>query len=519
MVAPYSRPSQLCLNLSLHDPNMSETEALLKSLLLDPVFFAEHASKLKLRSYQCDVALRITDSVINKYGDSICVLFPRQSGKNETQAQIETYLLVLYMTFQGEMIKVSPTWKPQSLNAMERLERVLTRNICTREHWTKESGFIYRLENTTIKFLSGSPEANIVGATSNLLLEVDEAQDVTIEKYDKEIAPMVASTNATRVFWGTAWTSQTLLAREIRAARESERQDGRRRVFMITADDVRPEVSAYGKFVDQQIAKFGRNHPIIRTQYFSENIDAEAGMFPPARLALMQGDQPAHSLPLPGHTYAFQIDIAGQDEARMALDLDSPLENPDRDAVSLTITDIDLSTLETLKSPTYRVIYRQQWIGQNHLTVFGALKSLGESWHPLYLVIDATGVGEGLWALLDKVFPSQVLPVKFTQQVKSEIGWRFLTIIETGRFRDCCITDQVRAQYVACQSEILIGPAKTLRWSVSQNARTPDGELIHDDYLLADSFVAVLDRLDWTINTEPVIIPPPDYLKEMDTNF
>jgi hypothetical protein len=31
-----------------------------------------------------------------------------------------------------------------------------------------------------------------VGATASLLLEVDEAQDVEIGKYDKEIAPMAA---------------------------------------------------------------------------------------------------------------------------------------------------------------------------------------------------------------------------------------------------------------------------------------------------------------------------------------
>jgi hypothetical protein len=51
-----------------------------------------------------------------------------------------------------------------------------------------------------IHFLSAAPSSNIVGATVSLLLECDEAQDVEIAKWDKEIAPMAASTNATRVF-------------------------------------------------------------------------------------------------------------------------------------------------------------------------------------------------------------------------------------------------------------------------------------------------------------------------------
>jgi hypothetical protein len=40
----------------------------------------------------------------------------------------------------------------------------------------------------------------IVGQTANLLLELDEAQDIQIQKYDKDLVNMVASTNATRVF-------------------------------------------------------------------------------------------------------------------------------------------------------------------------------------------------------------------------------------------------------------------------------------------------------------------------------
>ena len=105
---------------------------------------------------------------------------------------------------------------------------------------------------------------------------------------------------------------------------------------------------------------------------------------------------------------------------------------------------------------------------------------------PQHIVIDATGVGEGLWAMLDRAFPTRVIPVKFTAQEKSEIGWRFLSIIETGRFIDPAPTDEVRLQYSRCISEILPGPGKHLRWGVPDGSRGPDGELIHDDYILAD---------------------------------
>ncbi len=117
---------------------------------------------------------------------------------------------------------------------------------------------------------------------------------------------------------------------------------------------------------------------------------------------------------------------------------DAPLSNPGRDSVSLTICTIDLGTLPTLLAPTYRFVHRQQWTGENHLKVFGMLQNLAQTWNPQHIVIDATGVGEGLWAMLNKAFPTRVLAVKFSSPVKSDIGWRYLAIIETGRCRDCC---------------------------------------------------------------------------------
>ncbi len=113
------------------------------------------------------------------------------------------------------------------------------------------------------------------------------------------------------------------------------------------------------------------------------------------------------------------------------------LSNAGRDSTTLSIVDVDLSTLATLQAPTYRVVQRMQWTGLNHLVVFGKLKALMDQWRPQHIVIDATGVGEGLWAMLEKAAPTKVIPVKFSAEKKSEIGYRFISLIETGRFRDC----------------------------------------------------------------------------------
>ena len=217
---------------------------------------------------------------------------------------------------------------------------------------------------------------------------------------------------------------------------------------------------------------------------------------------------------------SFLLDLAGMDESKLN-PLSSPdfgLGNPGRDSTALSIVRIDMSTVEALGHPTYHVVARHSWVGENPLTVFGKLKALAETWHPQHIVMDATGVGEGMWALMDKAFPSRVIPVKFTQQEKSEIGWRFLSIIECGRFRDHVHTDEVRLQYSHCISEVLPGPLKPLRWGVPDGTRGPDGELIHDDFILADALCVKLDQLEWHLSFEPFMIPGRDPLREIDKN-
>ncbi|MEN6409620.1 MAG: hypothetical protein ABFD44_07915, partial [Anaerolineaceae bacterium] len=285
----------------MKDNELSEA---LATLLRNPLRFFETFGGIRLRHYQEEVAFAIINSVVNRLGHSFVIMFPRQSGKNELQARIEAYLLTMLSQFgEAEIIKASPTYLPQTANAMRRFERVLTHTDLLKNRWVKETGHTYRVQRARITFLSAAPAANVVGATAHTLLECDEAQDVLIEKWDKDFAPMAASTNATRAFWGTAWTGSTLLARELRSARDAEKIDGERRAFVLTADDVAHEVPAYGAFVAEQVRRLGREHPLVKTQYYAEEIDQQGGMFPPERLALMRGCHPSETAPQPGAVY------------------------------------------------------------------------------------------------------------------------------------------------------------------------------------------------------------------------
>jgi hypothetical protein len=251
-----------------------------------------------------------------------------------------------------------------------------------------------------------------------------------------------------------------LLAREYALAKALQEKDGIQRVWRLSVDHVAPEVPAYGKFVAEQVAKLGRNHPMVKTQYYSEDIDAQGGLFPPSRIALLYGIHPPQSTPLRGPIYVMTLDVAGEDECHQGISAKcraagaagedenendvKNLTNPVRsksashDATALTIAEVDLSTVEDpgLLLPTYRVVFRRKWVGVKHTKIYSQILAYAESWRIRYLVVDATGVGAGLSAFLSRSLGSKVIPFVFNARTKSALGWSFLAMIDSGRLKD-----------------------------------------------------------------------------------
>jgi len=498
---------------------MSLIAKVAQHILSDIEPFSKHVLHRPLRPYQPEPARAILDSILQRRGDTICVVMARQAGKNETSAQIEAYLLNLFQRAGGSIVKASPTFKPQTINSMLRLGEHLN-NPWNQQRWRRPHGYIIELGQARAFFFSAQPDSNVVGATASVLLECDEAQDVQPDKWTKDFVPMAAASNATRVFWGTVWTSRTLLAQQTRACQQMQRSDGRRRVFTYDADQVTAHVPAYGQHVRQQVATMGRQHPLVRTQYFLEEIDDQAGLFPAARRALMRGDHPRQRDPVPGHTYAILIDVGRQEEDAPAGGL-ARIEDQRRDATALTVVDVDQSSVSDplLRQPTYRTVDRQVWIGAKHSTLYGTLSAIVERWQARHVLIDATGAGEGLASFLRARFGGRVSPVRFSSRTKTEIGYRFIAIVEAGRYRDYqddqeADTRQFWYEVAACQYE---SPAPDrLRWGVWETPRY-DGLLArgHDDLLISASLTAVLDKMGWGL-AESTVLAPADPLAGYD---
>lgn len=463
---------------------MSEKlERMARRLLSDPALFSRYVVGRALRPYQLRPARAILDSVIGRRGDTISVMMARQAGKNEVSAQVEAYLMNLFSGIGGQIVKAAPTRAPQALASRARLEEVLE-NPLNRGEWRREMSAL-RLGKARCLFLSAEPGANVVGATASLLLEIDEAQDVATEKYDRDFAPMAASTNATRVFYGTAWADDDLLQRARRRNLELERADGRQRHFEVPWEIVAETNPAYARHVEGERARLGESHPLFQTQYCLRAVSGQSALLSGAQRAMIVGDHLRRHIPDEDATYVAGIDVGGGSVTGDGRDGDR-----DRDATVVTIARVwPLEIVSGIVESRVEIVDHLRWIGQSQVSQYEAmLAAIRDRWRCSRVVIDATGLGAGVSDFLRAALGDIVQPFVFTAESKSRLGFHLLAAINGGRFRmyredslaDGCAAEFWR-QFTACRATV--APNQRLGFSVLP----AEG---HDDFVISGALCA-----------------------------
>lgn len=482
------------------------TIAGMRALLADPVAFARALfPSRRPRRYQAEAMRAVAAAVVARArGDrshpaDFGIVFSRQAGKDEALAQLIAYLLTLFQRAGGSIVVALPTLRPQGILARDRLLERLTseraRALGLRPR--VQDGTIVRLGRAACHFVSAGPQSNARGQTASLLLVANECQDIRPERWDSVFAPMAASTDAVTLSLGTVWTADTLLARQMRHLATLEAEDGRRRLFRVPWQIVAQEVPSYGRYVERQIALLGADHPFIRTEYELLELDGQGGLFPPSRQGQMQGDHPPLTRAVPGEEYALLLDVAGEEEESI-----DPGRAYDpaarRDSTALTVVRV----IRQDARPRYEVVRRYLWTGVKHTTLHAQLVDLARHvWRARYVVVDATGVGAGLASFLRASLGDRaVLPFIFSLTSKSQLGWSFLSAVDSGRFKDHApAPDDPEAsalaalfwrQVRACTYTVRPGPHRLMSWSV------PDPRT-HDDLLISAALCVVLDEQDW----------------------
>jgi hypothetical protein len=203
------------------------------------------------------------------------------------------------------------------------------------------------------------------------------------------------------------------------------------------------------------------------------------------------------------------------------------LQNPRRDATAITVVDVLRESRSAGLPRRFHVVDRKLYLGTRHTLLHGQILALARLWHARWVVVDATGVGAGLASFLadalgDAANGGRVVRVQFSPAVKSDMGWAFVTLVETGRYQeyaddDAPDTRQFWYEVEACKYEISSGPEKRMRWGVWE-APAYDGLIArgHDDLLLSAALCTVLDKHPLSGDAVGVVLERADALDEVD---
>jgi hypothetical protein len=437
---------------------------------------------MKLRPYQAEVARAVLESIQGNLGLTFSVEIARQGGKNELSAHIEVLLLTMFMAAGGNAIKCSPTFKPQTVISMSRLKERLD-DFGFAGIWSTEAGYMVRLGNARQIFLSAEESSSVVGHTADIILEVDESQDVAKDKYTKEFRPMASASNATTIHYGTTWDDATLLEEVKQTNLELEKKDGVRRHFRYDWQEVAKYNPSYRAFIEAELERLGEDHPLFRTQYALLPIRGGGGFLASQQIAQILGDHPRLHHGEERKTYVAGIDFAGESEQLE----DEVLTRSGRDATVITIAEVTHGATDMLlKEPIIHVVEHYSWVGKKHSELYSQMVDIIKKvWHCSRVVTDATGVGEPITSFLRKSLGSKVLPFKFTQKTKSEVGFDLLAAVGSGRlkiYKQDGSEDYKETMFELEKARSVYRPNQTLNFFVDPG----NG---HDDYLTSLALV------------------------------
>ncbi|HZT99013.1 MAG TPA: hypothetical protein VFA10_05100 [Ktedonobacteraceae bacterium] len=484
-------------------------------------WFAREILHKPLYWYQELIGDAILASIRGGHGRTFTVMLARQMGKNQLSAVLEAYLLCMWE--QGTIVKAAPTYKPQVINSKQRLLHMLDTPGLRSRVWKAEGYMIgmspagrspEELYGARALFFSAGPESHIVGATASLLLEIDEAQDVLPEKFDTDLKPMASTTDATTVLYGTAWSDRTLLAQMSAHNQALEQQDGIRRHFAYDWTTLAQINPRYRRFVEGEMARLGEDHVSIRTQYRLLPISGSGYLLNDLQRLLIKGshnwlDEPDED---EDGYYIAGMDIGGEDEHSQSgmVGSGAALEPQSGTTMSLrsgtspdptiprpasttavraqhdsTVISIGRVSYNELDLPTIEIVHQYQFNGMKHVDQYAATCEIMQRWHIQKLVIDKTGLGEGLASLLmEKFGEERVHGFRFTRPSKSALTFHFLSLINSGRLKLYSAEQAPRSIYEECWHQLTMArysvPGEGL---INMFCTTEDNT--HDDFLIS----------------------------------
>lgn len=203
-----------------------ETPELCEKILV----FCERYANMPLYVYQRAFAYRVIESLLLNDADTITGLWSRQSGKTSTIGVLCAGLMVILPTLANAFphdVRLGPFYRgfycsifaPIKFQADLAFAKVRETTHCESaealradpeidvEVSSSRADTVALTNGSFVRSVSASPDTQIEGQTLHLAV-LEEAQKLTREKVEKDITPMLSSTNGSLVKIGTAWETR-----------------------------------------------------------------------------------------------------------------------------------------------------------------------------------------------------------------------------------------------------------------------------------------------------------------------
>jgi hypothetical protein len=384
----------------------------------EPAWEAEHVCNRPLRGVQAEIIHRVEKFIAEHKGGVMTILSARQTGKNETAANLQRRHLWRNQHAPNicSWIRTAPTHEPQIVNSKKRLEELCKldrKNVAHDPMFLggkiqKTEGYIWRFGNATVEFMSSGAHSNVVGATASECLDMDEAHEIDKSKFDQDFAPFTASTNAGALLWGVASDGLDT----IETYRQLNRESGDNHLNLYYPCDIWAEISpTYRAHVEGRVRALGWDHPIIKTQYRLIPVAQEGAFFNKGQtLSLLGGEHGREPSPRPGRTYEICIDLAAGNEdfnpgAQLIGDADADgYGQTQTDSTVVWVYEVTDEICQNNIYPVIRIVNLYWWTGVPLPQQEIEIKSLIRFWRASKVTVDGVGVGRQLAESLEQSF-------------------------------------------------------------------------------------------------------------------
>ncbi len=286
---------------------------------------------------------------------------------------------------------------------------------------------------------------------------------------------------------------------------ELERQDGIRRHFAFDWTTLAQINQHYRRFVEGEMQRLGEDHLSIRTQYRLLPISGAGYLLNDLQRLLIKGthswlDEPDED---EDGYYVAGMDIGGEDERSQPGD-EQQTASGKRDSTIITIGRVSYNELDL---PGIEIVHQYWFTGMRHLDQYAATCEIMQRWNIQKLVIDKTGLGEGLASLLTEKFGEErVNGFRFTRPSKSALTFHFLGMINSGRMKLYAVDQAPRPLYEECWHQLTMARYTVPGEGLITMECNP-GEA-HDDFLISIALCAEAVREMYTPIREASIVAP-----------